>query len=134
VSGHVPQSHGLISAACDEGSAGAEPHRDDDVGVTSRRGADWTGGGQSHTCTVVSLLPPVRHLGYGFLPVPRVDLATIAAGRHRQEAARILCDEVCNRFDDGNPPELSERTEQILASRDSLPPKKSGPELAFSLR
>jgi hypothetical protein len=41
---------------------------------------------------------------------------------------------VCNRFDDGNPPELSERTEQILASRDSLPPKKSGPELAFSLR
>jgi hypothetical protein len=50
-----------------------------------------------------------------------VDLATIAAARHRQEAARILRDEVCNRSDDGNPPlELSERTEQILASRDWL--------------
>ena len=106
--------------------AGAKPHRDDDVGVTSRRGADWTGGDQSHSCTVLSLLPPARHLGYGFLPVLRVDLATIAAARHRQEAARILRDEVCNRSDDGNPPlELSERTEQILASRDWLPPMKS---------
>jgi hypothetical protein len=58
-----------------------------------------------------------------------------AAAGHRQEAARILRDEVFSRSDDGNPPlELSERTEQILASRDSLPPMKSGPELAFSLR
>ena len=33
---------------------------------------------------------------------------------------------VCNRSDHGNPPlELSERTEEILASRDWLPPKKS---------
>jgi hypothetical protein len=126
VSGHFLQPHGLSPAACDEGSAGAKPHRDDDVGVTSRRGADWTGGDQSHSCTVLSLLPPARHLGYGFLPVLRVDLATIAAARHRQEAARIVRDEVCNRSDDGNPPlELSERTEQILASRDWLPPKKS---------
>jgi hypothetical protein len=94
--------------------------------VTSRRGADGTGGGQSHSCTVLSLPQPARHLGYGFLPVPRVELATIAAARHRQEAARILPDEVCNRSDDGNPTlELSERTEQILASRDWLPPKKS---------
>ena len=103
--------------------------------MTSRRGADWTGGGQSHGCTVLSLLPPARHLRYGFLPVPRVDLATIAAARHRQEAARILRDEVCNRSDDGNPPrELSERTEQILASRDWLPPMNRRAEPAFSLR
>jgi hypothetical protein len=94
--------------------------------VTSRRGADWTGCGQFHSCTVLSLLSPARHLGCGCLPVPRVDLATIAAARHRQEAARILRDEVCNRSDDGNPPlELSERTEQIRASRDWLPPMKS---------
>jgi hypothetical protein len=39
-----------------------------------------------------------------------VDFATIAAARHRQEVARILRDEVCNRSNDGNPPlELSER-------------------------
>jgi hypothetical protein len=66
------------------------------------------------------LLPLARHLGYGFLPLPRVDLATIAA------AAAILRDEVGNRSDDGKPPlELSERTEQILASRDWLSPMKS---------
>jgi hypothetical protein len=98
---HKPQ--GLIPAACDEGSTGAEAHRDDDVGVTYRRGAYWTGGSQSHSCTGLSLLPPARQLGYGFLPVPRVDLATIATARHRQEAARILRDEECNRSDDGNP-------------------------------
>ena len=49
-------------------------------------------------------------------------------GRHAtgQEAARILPDEVCNRSDHGEPPlELSERTEQILASRDWLSPMKS---------
>lgn len=100
----IPSPHGLLPAACDEGSAGVEPHPD----------------------TVLSLLPPARCLGYGFLPVPRVDLAAIAAARHRQEASRILRDEVCNRSDDGNPPlELSERTEQILVSRDWLPPMKS---------
>jgi hypothetical protein len=55
-----------------------------------------------------------------------VDLATIAAAGHRQDAARILRDGVCNRSDDGNPPlELSERTEQILASRDWLSPMMS---------
>jgi hypothetical protein len=56
-----------------------------------------------------------------------VDLPTIAAAvGHRQEAARILRDEVCNRSDDGKPPlKLSERTEQILASRDWLSPMKS---------
>jgi len=102
VSGHVVQPQGLIPAACDEGSTGAEAHRDDDVGVTCRRGAYWTGGSQSHSCTGLSLLPPARQLGYGFLPLPRVDLATIATARHRQEAARILRDE-CNGSDDGNP-------------------------------
>jgi hypothetical protein len=93
VSGHVPQLHGFISAACEEGSAGGEPYRDDGVGVTSRRGADWTGGGQSRSCTVVLLLLPVRHLGYGVLPVPGVDFAMIAVGSHRQEVARIVREE-----------------------------------------
>jgi hypothetical protein len=59
--------------------------------------------------------------------IPRLDLAAIAgAAGQRQEAARILRDEVCNRSDDGNPPlELSERTEQILTAHDWLPPMKS---------
>jgi hypothetical protein len=91
--------------------------------VTRRRGADWTVGGQSHSYTVLSLPPPARLLGYGFLPVSRVDLARMT----RQEAARILRDEVCNRSADANPPlELLERTEQILASRDWLAPDEVG--------
>jgi hypothetical protein len=59
--------------------------------------------------------------------IRRLDLAAIAAASgHRQEAARIVRDEVCNRSDDGHPPlELSERTEQILAALDWLPPMKS---------
>jgi hypothetical protein len=59
--------------------------------------------------------------------IPRLDLAAIAAAAgHRQEAAQILREEVCNRSDDGHPPlELSERTEQILAAHDWLPPMKS---------
>jgi LysM repeat protein len=59
--------------------------------------------------------------------IPRLDLAAIAgAAGHRQEAARILRDEVCNRSDDENPPlELSERTEQILAAHDWVPPVRS---------
>jgi LysM repeat protein len=59
--------------------------------------------------------------------IPRLDLAAIAAAAgHRQEAARILRDDICNRSDDDNPPlELSERTEQILAAHDWLPPMKS---------
>jgi hypothetical protein len=59
--------------------------------------------------------------------IPRLDLAAIAAaGGHRQEAARIVRDEVCNRSDDGHPPlELSERTEQILACHNWLPPIRS---------
>jgi LysM repeat protein len=59
--------------------------------------------------------------------IPRLDLAAIAgAAGHRQEATRILRDEVCNRSDDGHPPlELSERTEQILATHNWLPPIKS---------
>ncbi len=89
----------------------------------------------SQRYTVPLLLPPARHLGYGFLPVSRVDLPRIATARPRQEAARILRDEVCNRSDDGNPPlELSGRIEQILASRDWLPPMSRQAEPAFSLR
>ena len=59
--------------------------------------------------------------------IPRLDLAAIAsAAGHRHEAARIVRDEVCNRSDDGHPPlELSERTEQILASHNWLPPIRS---------
>jgi len=59
--------------------------------------------------------------------IPRLDLAAVAgAAGHRQEAARILRDQVCNRSDDGDPPlELSERTEQILASHNWLPPIRS---------
>jgi hypothetical protein len=59
--------------------------------------------------------------------IPRLDLAAIAAAAgHREEAARILRDEVCNRSEDGQPPlELSERTEQILTAHDWLPSMKS---------
>jgi hypothetical protein len=67
-----PTSARTIPAACEEGLCRAEPHRNDDVGVTSRRGADRTGHGQPHSCTVRSLLPLSRHLGYDFLPVPPV--------------------------------------------------------------
>jgi hypothetical protein len=65
--------------------------------------------------------------GAPYEEIPRLDLAAIAAAAgHRQEAARIVRDEVCNRSDDGNPPlELSERTEQILTAHDWLPPMKS---------
>ena len=53
----------------------------------------------------------------------------------RQEAARILRDEVCNRSADTNPPlELLERTEQILASRDWLAPEEVGKLSRVALR
>jgi hypothetical protein len=56
-------------------------------------------------------------------PSRGVDLATIAAAAGGRPDPS---DEVCNRSDDGKPPlELSERTEQILASRDWLSPMKS---------
>ena len=93
--------------------------------VTRRRGADWTVGGQSHSYTILSLLPPARHLGYGFLPVSR----WTCQDRYPRLARRprILRDEVCNRSADANPPlELPERTEQILASRDWLAPDGVG--------
>ena len=97
------------------------------VSCDRRGGADWTVGGQSHSYTVLSL-PPARLLGYGFLPVSRVDLVSIATARlARRQAARILRDEVCNRSADANPPlELLERTERILASRDWLAPDEVG--------
>ena len=84
--GRVPEPPGLSRPPATRGSSGAEPHRDGDV------------------CTVLSLLPPARQLGYSFLPVVRVDPATIVAAGHRQVAARILRAEVCNRSDDDNPP------------------------------
>src|SRR5215210_5034849 len=49
--------------------------------VTHRRGADWTVGGQSHSYTGLSLLPPARLLEYGFLPISRVDLVRITTAR-----------------------------------------------------
>ena len=54
--------------------------------------------------------------------IPRLDLAAVAdAEGHHSEAERILRDEVCNRSDDeGAPPELPERTEQILQAKDWL--------------
>ena len=60
--------------------------------------------------------------------IPRLDLAAVAAAEgHHAEAQRIIRDEVCNRTDDdGPPPELSTRTEQILTQRqDWLGPKAS---------
>ncbi|CAN7514691.1 LysM peptidoglycan-binding domain-containing protein [Knoellia sp. LjRoot47] len=52
--------------------------------------------------------------------IPRLDLAAVAdAEGHPGEADRILRDEVCNRTDDDDaPPELSERTKQVIATRD----------------
>lgn len=52
--------------------------------------------------------------------IPILDLAAVAdAEGHPSEAERILHDEVCNRTDDkGAPPELSNRTKQVIATRD----------------
>ena len=51
--------------------------------------------------------------------IPRLDLAAVAAAEgHHAEAHRIIRDDVCNRTDDeGPPPELPPRTEQILRTR-----------------
>ena len=51
-----------------------------------------------------------------FEEIPRLDLAAVAAAEGRSsEARRIVRDEVANRTDDdGAPPELAERTEEIL--------------------
>lgn len=51
--------------------------------------------------------------------IPRLDLAAVAAAEgHHAEAQRIIRDEVCNRTDDeAAPPELPDRTEQILRVR-----------------
>ncbi|WP_457255914.1 LysM peptidoglycan-binding domain-containing protein [Pedococcus sp. P5_B7] len=52
--------------------------------------------------------------------IPRLDLAAVAdAEGHPGEADRILRDEVCNRTDDeGAPPELSDRTKRVIATRE----------------
>jgi hypothetical protein len=82
---------------------------------------------KSHSYTVLSLLPPARLLGYGFLPVSRVDLVRIATGRLARRPLESFRDEACNRSADANRPlELLERTEQILASRDWLAPDEVG--------
>jgi LysM repeat protein len=53
--------------------------------------------------------------------IPRLDLAAVAGAEgHHSEAERILRDEVCNRTDDEGPPELPERTEQILQAKNWL--------------
>ena len=51
--------------------------------------------------------------------IPRLDLAAVATAEGRRaEAQRIIRDEVANRTDDdGAPPELGERTEEILKRR-----------------
>ena len=51
--------------------------------------------------------------------IPRLDLAAVAAAEGRpSEAQRIVRDQVCNRSDDdGAPPELSERTQEVLSQR-----------------
>ena len=54
--------------------------------------------------------------------IPRLDLAAIAdAEGHHAEADRILRDDVLNRSDDeGAPPELNDRTKQVIAGKDWL--------------
>ena len=57
----------------------------------------------------------------------RLDLAAVAAAEgHESEAERILREDVCDRSDEGEAPmELSERTENIIASKDRLAPGKA---------
>lgn len=54
--------------------------------------------------------------------IPRLDLAAVADAEGRgTEAERILYDEVLNRSDDQDaPPDLTERTQQIIAGKDWL--------------
>ncbi|WP_404388836.1 LysM peptidoglycan-binding domain-containing protein [Humibacillus xanthopallidus] len=54
--------------------------------------------------------------------IPRLDLAAIAdAEAHHAEADRILRDDVLNRSDsEGAPPELTDRTRQVIAAKDWL--------------
>jgi hypothetical protein len=56
-----------------------------------------------------------------------LDLAAVAAAEgHESEAERILREDVCDRSDEGEAPmELSERTENIIASKDRLAPGKA---------
>ena len=51
--------------------------------------------------------------------IPRLDLAAVATAEgHHAEAQHIIRDQICNRTDDdGPPPELPHRTEQILKQR-----------------
>ena len=51
--------------------------------------------------------------------IPRLDLAAVATAEgHHAEAQHIIRDQICNRTDDdGAPPELPDRTEQILKQR-----------------
>jgi uncharacterized membrane-anchored protein len=59
--------------------------------------------------------------------IPRLDLAAVATAEgHASQAERILREDVCDRSDDGQAPlELSERTENIIASHDWLTPGKA---------
>jgi nucleoid-associated protein YgaU len=59
--------------------------------------------------------------------IPRLDLVAVAAAEgHASETERILREDVCDRSDDGQAPlELSERTENIIASKDWLTPGKA---------
>jgi hypothetical protein len=53
------------------------------------------------------------------------DLKTAQAATRIAGSPRSVHDEACNRSDDGHPPlQRPERTEQILAAHDWLPPTK----------
>ena len=54
--------------------------------------------------------------------IPRLDLVAVrAAEGHVEDADGYLRDQVCNRSDDGGPPEdLSQRTQDILRQRQWL--------------
>jgi hypothetical protein len=95
--------------------------------VTRRRGADWTVGGQSHSYTVLSLLPSARHVGYGFLPVSHVDLSGSPprdSPGGRSNPSRRGVQPIRRR----QPPRAGTAgaEEQILASRDWLAPDEVG--------
>jgi hypothetical protein len=123
VSGHVPQQHGLIPPAATRVLPGLNP--------TWTTISVWLVGGEPTGRAVANPLPH-RPVAAAASTAPGIRLPARPAGwtlprsLQPREAARILRDEVCNRSDDGKPPlELSERTEQILASRDWLSPMKS---------
>ena len=72
--------------------------------------------------TTVRAAAEVAHLPPPYEEIPRLDLVAVrAAGGHLEESEAHLREQVCNRSDDGGPPEdLSERTQAILRQRQWL--------------